>query len=81
MVTVAGDTVTPEDHARQVYARAGTPKRLVIIEGTTHYRAQDECRVELADEIASWCDRQLATDAGADAGAEEHVMRAKTTAA
>jgi len=75
-VTVAEDPVTPEDHARWVYARAGAPKRLVVIEGTTHYRAQHDCRAELADEIAAWCDLHLAADGAADVVTEEHVIRA-----
>lgn len=75
-VTVAGDTVTPEDQARAVYSRAGAPKRLVVLEGTAHYRAQDDLRVELAHEIASWCDRQLGDDPDTrGASAEEHLIR------
>lgn len=81
VVAVADDPVTPEDHAREAYARAGAPKRLVVIEGTTHYRAQDECRAELADEIASWCDLHLAADADPEAGAEERVVRARSSVA
>lgn len=76
-LTVAGDTVTPEDHARAVYARAGAPKRLVVLEGTTHYRAQDDLRGELAHELASWCDRHLRDDPDPrQVSAEEHVIRA-----
>lgn len=80
-VTVAGDTVTPEDHARAVYSRAGVPKRLVVLEGTTHYRAQDDLRGELAHEMASWCDRQLGDDPDTrGASAEEHHVRARVDA-
>nr|MBA3748679.1 hypothetical protein [Solirubrobacterales bacterium] len=78
----AGDAVTPEDHARQVYERAGAPKRLVTCQGTTHYRAQDDCRAELADEIASWCDRHLRGDRAEPPGAaEERVVRANAAVA
>lgn len=82
VLTVAGDTVTPEDHARMVYARAGAPKRLVLLEGTAHYRAQVDLGVEIADEIVSWCDRHLRDDPVAPGSAvpgpaaEERVIRA-----
>lgn len=81
VVAVADDPVTPEDHARQAYARAGAPKRFLTIAGTTHYRAQDDCRAELADEIAGWCALHLATGGPAEGGAEEGVIHARSTVA
>jgi hypothetical protein len=59
VATVAGDTVTPEDHALAVYARARSPKRLVLVRGVGHYEANTRCLVALAREFGDWFERCL----------------------
>ena len=39
IVAVENDPVTPTDHARALYDRAGPPKKLIIQRHTTHYAA------------------------------------------
>jgi fermentation-respiration switch protein FrsA (DUF1100 family) len=39
VIAVEDDAVTPTDHARQLYAAAPGPKKLVLQDGTTHYAA------------------------------------------
>lgn len=59
VATVAGDTVTPEDHALAVYARARSPKRLVRVRGVGHYEADARCFDALAREFGDWFERCL----------------------
>ena len=37
LIAAEHDVVTPPDQFRSVYAKAGEPKRLVVIEGIRHY--------------------------------------------
>ena len=60
VATVAGDTVTPEDHALAVFERAAAPKRLVRICGVGHYEADARCFDALARQFADWFERWLA---------------------
>ena len=59
VATVMGDTVTPEDHALAVYARARSPKRLVRVRGVGHYEADARCFDALAREFGDWFERCL----------------------
>lgn len=59
LVTVAGDDVVPEDHAVRLFERAGTPKKLVRLRGTTHYRSHDDCFDVLVPHLVDWFDRFL----------------------
>lgn len=57
LVTVAGDDVTPEDHAVRLFERAGTPKKFIRLRGTTHYRSHDDCFDVLVPHLVDWFDR------------------------
>lgn len=59
VATVAGDTVTPEDHALAVFERAFAPKRLVRVRGVGHYEADARCFDALAREFTGWFERWL----------------------
>lgn len=59
LTSVAGDAVTPEDHARALYDRAGAPKKLIHQTNTTHYGSQDDNYDELLEQFVGWYDRYL----------------------
>jgi dipeptidyl aminopeptidase/acylaminoacyl peptidase len=59
LTSVEGDSVTPEDHATELYERAGSPKRLIRQTGTSHYGSYTENYEVLAHEIVGWYDRHL----------------------
>ncbi len=59
VITVADDTVTPDEQATALYERAGSPKRLVRQHGTTHYESYTENFALLAREIVDWYDEHL----------------------
>jgi dipeptidyl aminopeptidase/acylaminoacyl peptidase len=59
VIAVEHDAVTPEDHARALYDRAGSPKRLVIQTGTTHYAAYAQYRDVVNPLIVEWFERHL----------------------
>lgn len=54
IIAVEHDATTPEDHAQALYDRAGSPKRLVIQRGTTHYAAYAQYGAVIAPMIADW---------------------------
>lgn len=60
LISVADDTVTPDDHATALYERAGPPKRLVRQHNTTHYASYTQNFEPLARQIVAWYDRHLA---------------------
>jgi dipeptidyl aminopeptidase/acylaminoacyl peptidase len=62
LLTVAGDTVTPDDQAQALYDRAGEPKRLVRQHGTTHYESYTQNFEPLSREIVDWFDGHLAAE-------------------
>ncbi len=53
------DAVTPFDHSRSLFERAGSPKRLVVERNTTHYKSLEEYGPVIATMIAEWCKRYL----------------------
>lgn len=53
-ICVEHDATTPEDHSYDLYAAAGSPKRLVVQTGTTHYGAYAQYRDIIAPLIAEW---------------------------
>ena len=61
VVAVEHDAVTPDEHARWLYDRAGGPKRLVMQTGTTHYAAYAQYRAVVSTLIVDWFDRYLRT--------------------
>ena len=48
----SADEVLPERASRDIYARAGQPKRLVLYPGCRH--GLDECRQELDRDLLAW---------------------------
>ncbi|HLI29458.1 MAG TPA: alpha/beta fold hydrolase [Chloroflexota bacterium] len=59
ITAVEDDVVTPEDHALQLYERAGPPKKLIRQMETTHYRAYTDNFAPLLAEIVAWFDEHL----------------------
>jgi uncharacterized protein len=59
LICVEDDPVTPEDHAYELYHRAGEPKRLVVQTGTTHYGAYAAYRELVTPMIVEWFERYL----------------------
>jgi uncharacterized protein len=62
LIAVEHDATTPEDHARDLYERAGGPKRLVVQTGTTHYAAYARYAPVIAPMIAEWFCRYVVAD-------------------
>lgn len=60
LIAVEHDGVTPEDHAVALYERAGSPKRLVMQTGATHYGAYAQYRDVVNPLIVEWYRRYLA---------------------
>lgn len=54
IICVEGDTVTPTDHALELYERAGAPKQLVMQRNTTHYAAYDRYWETVTPLIVEW---------------------------
>jgi dipeptidyl aminopeptidase/acylaminoacyl peptidase len=59
LIAVENDAVTPEDHAISLYERAGSPKRLIMQTGTTHYAAYAQYLSVVNPLIVEWFDRHL----------------------
>lgn len=59
LIAVENDATTPEDHAYDLYERAGGPKRLVVQTGTTHYAAYAQYRDVVTPLIVEWFARYL----------------------
>ena len=60
MTCIADDVVTPEHHARELYRRAGPPKRLVRQTGAKVYEAYHQNFALLMSQFLEWCGRYLA---------------------
>lgn len=58
-ICVENDWTTPEDHSYALYEKAGTPKRLVVQTGTTHYGAYAQYRHVVTPMIVDWFQRYL----------------------
>ena len=54
LVAVADDAVTPTDHANALFARCGTPKKLVMQRGTTHYAAYRQYADKVIPMMVRW---------------------------
>lgn len=54
IVAVEDDLVTPTDHASALFARCGTPKKLVMQRGTTHYAAYQQYAGEVIPMMVRW---------------------------
>jgi uncharacterized protein len=76
LVAVERDAVTPEDHARALYDRAGAPRRLVVQSGTTHYAAYAQYRDVVNPLIVEWFGRYLVNgEVRVDEDADETGIR------
>ena len=51
---VEHDAVVPPEHSEMMYARAGEPKRLVRLRGSTHYQAYVDLFDRIRDEALAW---------------------------
>ena len=71
LTCVVDDAVTPEEHARALYERAGNPKRLITQSGTTHYASYTQNYEMLVQEIVGWYDRHLKVRPGARAEGDQ----------
>ena len=60
LIAVEHDATTPEDHAYALYERAGSPKRLVVQTGTSHYAAYERYRDVVNPMIVEWFATHLA---------------------
>jgi alpha-beta hydrolase superfamily lysophospholipase len=53
---IENDPVTPEEHAQALYARAGTPKKLIRQRNVSHYAAYRQNYVQLMAHFVAWFD-------------------------
>jgi len=75
-ICVENDWTTPEDHSFAMYEKAGSPKRLVVQTGTTHYGAYAQYRDVVAPMIVDWFQRYLvAGDIAVHEARPEAVIR------
>ncbi len=54
VIGVAGDAVTPTDHAERLFARARAPKKLIMQRHTTHYAAYKQYGGTVIPQIVDW---------------------------
>ena len=76
-ICVEKDATTPEDHALDLYERAGMPKRLVVQTGTTHYGAYAQYASLVTPLIVDWFTRYLVKGEVAvhERAAEDGIVR------
>ncbi len=70
VIGVAGDAVTPTDHAEMLFARARAPKKLIMQHHTTHYAAYKQYGGTVIPQIVDWFRSHF------DGGAVEALTRA-----
>lgn len=58
-ICIEHDPVTPEEQTYRLYERAGAPKKLVVLTGTTHYGAYDDCFEDIVGHTLDWYARHL----------------------
>jgi alpha/beta superfamily hydrolase len=73
IVAVEDDLVTPTDHASALFNRSGTPKKLVMQRGTTHYAAYKQYAGEVIPMMVDWL-RGLVVDGVPPSRAAEEVV-------
>ncbi|MCL6596461.1 MAG: alpha/beta fold hydrolase [Firmicutes bacterium] len=54
-----GDTVAPKEQSLAMYRQARPPRRLVLLEGTSHYRAFVDHLDTICGELFAWADRHI----------------------
>ncbi len=74
IIGVDGDVVTPTDHAEDLFAAAGRPKKLVMQYNTTHYAAYQQYGAVVIPQIVEWFQRHQAGTVG-EAEEREDVGR------
>jgi hypothetical protein len=62
VIAVEDDAVTPTDHARRLYDASGSPKKLVLQRGTTHYAAYRQYAGEVIPMMVDWLRRLVLQD-------------------
>lgn len=73
IVAVEDDLVTPTDHASALFNESGTPKKLVMQRGTTHYAAYKQYAAEVIPMMVEWL-RTLVVDRARPARDADEVM-------
>jgi dipeptidyl aminopeptidase/acylaminoacyl peptidase len=71
IIAVDGDVVTPTDHAEDLFAAAGNPKKLVMQYNTTHYAAYQQYGPVVIPQIVEWFQRHQAGPVGTAAERED----------
>lgn len=61
-IAVENDAVTPEEQSFRLYEKAGEPKKLVLLRGTTHYGVYNDYFNEVAGEVVDWYNRYLKSE-------------------
>ena len=75
IVAVDEDAVTPTDHARTLYDKCATPKKLVMQRGTTHYAAYKQYASEVIPMMVEWLQQLVgASGRGQPPRAAEEVI-------
>jgi pimeloyl-ACP methyl ester carboxylesterase len=59
MTCIEDDVVTPEHHARELFAAAAGPKRLLVQRGVDHYEAYSVNHDVLMGQFIEWFDRYM----------------------
>jgi hypothetical protein len=73
VVAVEDDLVTPTDHASALFNESGTPKKLVMQRGTSHYAAYKQYAGEVIPMMVGWL-RGLVVEGRTPARAAEEVV-------
>ena len=76
IVAVEDDLVTPTDHASALFAKSGTPKKLVMQRGTTHYAAYKQYAGEVIPMMVDWLRRLVLEDLRPAHDVEEVIVGA-----
>ena len=61
-IAVEHDAVTPEEQTVRLYEKAGQPKKLMMLKGTSHYGAYADYFEEVAEAVVDWYGRYLRYD-------------------
>jgi hypothetical protein len=62
LIAVEHDAVTPEEQSVRLFERAGPPKKLMMLKGTTHYGVYNDYFDPIATAVVDWYDRHLKHD-------------------
>jgi alpha-beta hydrolase superfamily lysophospholipase len=76
IVAVEDDAVTPTDHANALFERSGTPKKLVMQRGTTHYAAYKQYAGVVIPMMVDWLRQLVVAGRKPQRDAEEVIVGA-----